>query len=121
MASELDELSPGKALFELVIEAEREHKQGQERRASPRFPFFRPVWLRANGGQRQRAFSREISTDGIGLMHNFPLEPGEVELSIVSRGGYMVSVVTRIEWCASCGDNWFISGGQFLRLGGVGA
>ncbi len=121
MATEIDdELSPGKALFELVIEAERELKQAEERRAVPRFPFFRPVWVRMAGGERRRAFTREISTDGAGLLHGYHLEPGEVELSFLSRGGFLVNVVTRIEWCRDCGDDWYISGGRFLRLGGVG-
>ncbi|MEX2113649.1 MAG: PilZ domain-containing protein [Pirellulales bacterium] len=121
MATEIaNEQSPANALFELVVDAERELKQAEERRATPRFPFFRPVWVRVAGGERRHAFSREISADGAGLMHGYPLEPGEVELSIVSRAGFLVNVVTRIEWCRSCGDDWYISGGRFLRLGGIG-
>ncbi len=116
----LDDLCPGKALFELIVEAEREHKAGEERRSAPRFPFFRPVWIRTSAGQRHRAFTREISANGAGFIHGFDLEPGEVELSIVSRDGFLISVVTEIIWCRFCGDGWYISGGRFVRLGGIG-
>jgi hypothetical protein len=114
-----DELCPGKALFELVVEAEREHKAAEERRSAPRFPFFRPVWLRTSAGRRHRAFTREISANGAGFIHDFELEQGEVELSIVSRDAFMISVVTEIVWCRCCGDGWYISGGRFIRLGGM--
>jgi hypothetical protein len=111
------DLSPGKAIQQLVVEAE--NQAGEDRRGIARLPFFRPVWIRSHGGTRRRAFSREISIEGIGLIHDFDLEPGEVELSILSRDGYLVVVMTRIDWCRFCGDDWHISGGEFVRLGGV--
>ncbi|MGD9720393.1 MAG: hypothetical protein AB7O59_06825 [Pirellulales bacterium] len=118
MSKAADELAPGKAIMQLVVEAENEAKG--DRRTIARFPFFRPVWIRMPGAFRRRAFSREISAEGIGLIHDFDIPPGEVELSILSRDGYLVVVTTRIDWCRFCGDDWHISGGEFVRLGGVG-
>jgi hypothetical protein len=86
----------------------------KDRRAEPRYPFFRRISLQAPGGQGAVAFSREISAVGIGLLHNVQLTPGEVELAIPSRRGYSIRVRTKILWCQPCGEGWYISGGQFV-------
>lgn len=101
----------GMGIHELVVEAHQEVRK--DRRAETRYPFFRPIGLQVPGGPTCVAFSREISTVGIGLLHNMPLVPGDVELTIPSKKGYSIRVRTKVLWCQSCGEGWYISGGQF--------
>ena len=72
------------------------------------------IGIYAPGTEPAACFTREISPVGIGLLHNVALTPGEVELSIPSRRGYSIRVRTRILWCHSCGEGWYISGGLFV-------
>ena len=108
----------GMAIHELVIEAHDEGKR--ERRADVRYPFFRPVSLSV-AGRRHAGFSREISATGVGLLHNFPIPPGDFEVAIPSRRGHSVRVRTRLVWCRPCGEGWYISGGQFVGITSVEA
>lgn len=102
----------GMGIHELVVEAHQDVRR--DRRSETRYPFFRQISLHVPGGQTCVAFSREISSVGIGLLHNVPLAQGEVELSIPSRKGYSIRVRTKILWCNPCGEGWYISGGQFV-------
>jgi hypothetical protein len=107
------------AIYELTVEAHNDLKK--DRRSEVRYPFFRPLSIRMDG-QCYSVFSREISTSGIGLLHNFELSPGEIEISIPSQRGWMVRVRVRIVWCRACGAGWYISGGDFVgmaRKGGL--
>lgn len=107
----------GMAIHELVLEA---HDEGmRDRRSEVRCPFFRPVSVHA-GGNHYSAFSREISALGIGLLHNFELKLGEVEVAIPSKRGHTVRLRTRLMWCRPCGEGWYISGGVFLAIAAVG-
>ena len=108
----------GMGIHELVVEAHQDVRK--DRRAETRYPLFRQISLQVPGGPVCVAFSREISAVGIGLLHNVPLAPGEVELSIPSRKGYSIRVRTKILWCQPCGEGWYISGGQFVGTAFVG-
>jgi hypothetical protein len=103
------------AIHELVLEAYDEGKR--ERRAETRYPFFRSVSLHLDG-RCHAAFSREISSHGIGLMHDVELHPGEVEVTLPSRRGHTVRMRVHVNWCRSCGDGYFISGGTFVDIKG---
>ena len=104
---------PGKAIYELVAEAQDNE---QHARRSNRYPFFRPVSIQTEGGYYFSAFSRDISALDIGLLHNFELKPGEVGIAVSSERGYSVPVRTRIIWCRPCGEGWYISGGEFVGI-----
>jgi hypothetical protein len=114
---EEDTRSPGKAIYQLIVEAQNNEKK--DRRHEVRFAFFRPVSIHADDGSRYSAFSREISASGIGLIHNLALQPGEVEISISHEHGYSIRVRTQLVWCRPCGEGWFISGGRFAGLAAV--
>jgi hypothetical protein len=103
----------GMAIHELILEAHQDNLR--DRRSAARYPFFRRVAIRSEGSPIV-AFSREISTVGIGLLHNTELPPGEIEIAIPSKRGHSVRVRTRIVWCQPCGDGWYISGGQFVGV-----
>jgi hypothetical protein len=104
----------GMAIHELIVDAHHDHLK--DRRSESRCPFFRPVSVQTEPGTRFSAFTREISATGIGLLHNFELPLGEVELSIPHRRQHVIRVRTRILWCQDCGEGWFISGGQFIGV-----
>ena len=90
-----------------------------ERRSAVRKPYFRPVSLAVQQGDQRRSFScfsRDISPHGVGLLHNMPLEPGEVALTIQTESGEGVRLSSEIVWCRSCGEGWFISGARFLGV-----
>jgi hypothetical protein len=116
MPNVLDPTSAGMAIHELLLEAHQD--VNRERRAVTRFPFFRRVSVRTEGASPV-VFSREISTQGIGLLHNVELPPGDLEIAIPSKRGYSIRVRTRIMWCHPCGEGWYISGGQFLGPGAI--
>ncbi len=107
----------GMAIHELILEAHDDGKK--DRRSDVRYPFFRPVSIHM-GRKNCSAFSREISASGIGLLHDFELTPGEIEVAVPSKKGHVVCIRTRLIWCRPCGEGWYISGGQFLGISRVG-
>jgi hypothetical protein len=109
--------SPGKAIYQLVVEAQNNEKK--DRRTEVRFAFFRPVSIQLDG-HTYSAFSREISASGIGLIHNVALTTGEVNVVISHEQGYSIQVRTEIVWCQPCGEGWYISGGRFIGVASVG-
>ncbi len=111
------ERSPGKAIYQLIVEAQS--KENKDRRRDVRYAFFRPVSIEVDDGHRYSAFSREISASGIGLIHNVELPEGEVEITVSSEQGYSIRVRTKIVWCQSCGEGWYISGGRFAGIASV--
>lgn len=111
-------LSPGKAIYQLIVEAKAALKT--DRRADVRYAFFRPVSIEMDDGHKYTAFTREISDTGIGLIHNIDLNEGEVEITIRSDCGYSIRVRTQVVWCADCGEGWFISGGRFVGIASIG-
>jgi len=111
------ERSPGKAIYQLIVEAQS--KENKDRRREVRYAFFRPVTIETDDGKRYSAFSREIAASGIGLIHNIDLPEGEVGITISSEGGYSIRVRTKIVWCQPCGEGWFISGGHFAGIASV--
>jgi hypothetical protein len=102
--------SVSELLREAAVEAE------VDLRIRQRHPFFRPAVIACADARRRShsAFCRDISPAGVGLLHNFPLNPGEVIVTIATKKGRNVSVRTDIVWCKPCGEGWYISGGRFL-------
>lgn len=114
---EQQDKSAGKAIYQLIVEAQS--KENKDRRRDVRYAFFRPVSIDVDGGQRYSAFSREISSSGIGLIHNVELSNGEVEITVSSESGYSIRVRCKIMWCQPCGEGWFISGGKFVGIAAI--
>ena len=89
-------------------------------RSANRHPFFRPVTVVVeDGGVRLFwAFTRDVSYDGIGLLHNMPLKPQEVTVIIYCLSGERTRLRCLIEWCRPCGEGWYLSGGKLIGLVG---
>lgn len=93
-----------------------------ERRSKLRDPFIAPVVIYPNGdeGCCLTALTRDISTNGIGLVHAFPLECTDVVIKVFGADGKPTHLYARIEWCNSLGEGWHVSGGRFIyRLNGM--
>jgi hypothetical protein len=89
----------------------------QERRAELRHPFFRPVHVIVEEQgicRNYSCFSRDISPAGIGLLHNMPLQRGEVVLTFPRQSGGEFQLQAKVQWCQPCGEGWYLSGAQFL-------
>jgi hypothetical protein len=105
-----------RAIASLLAEARAANR---ERRASVREPFFGPVnvTVRERGERRNYScISRDISSTGIGLLHNMPLELGEVVLTIGEQIGGNPRLRSRIVWCRPCGEGWYLSGAEFVAV-----
>src|SRR5262245_54032471 len=107
----------GMAIYDILREAQANDKR--EGRCTVRYSFFRPVVIHI-GDRTFSGFSREVSELGIGLLHKIELPPGDIELRIASEQGYSVRIRTRILWCSPCGEAWYISGGEFVGIAGIG-
>lgn len=88
-----------------------------ERRHDSRYPFFQPVTVVSDDGNRSLAgVTRQISPSGIGLLHRGPLGKGPVSVTLHGECGYAVTLPIENVWCRPCGPYWFLSGGRFLDL-----
>lgn len=94
-------------------------QQGEyfERRSQIRHPFFAPVSLRPDGAATTQlsAFSRDISFEGIGLLHNYSLERGErfeIHLRMLAQE---LRHLAEVDWCSAAGEGWYLSGWRFIR------
>jgi len=88
--------------------------RGWERRADVRHPFDRPITATLDDGSCFPAFTRNLSSRGIGLQHAAPLESGnEVTLHIPRQSGDPVHIRIEIVWCQPFANGWYTSGGKF--------
>lgn len=102
-------------LQHLMFEARSDDQM--DRRGAARYPFFRPARIVPAEGRlnEHTAFTRELSTTGIGLLHSLRLRPGLVTITLSTQDRVEVRLPTEILWCRPCGDGWYVSGGKFLR------
>jgi hypothetical protein len=85
-----------------------------------RYPFFRTVSITTHKGECQEAFCRDISADGIGLLHRIALAPGEIAIAFTAEDECVTTFKVRIVWCSPYDEGWHISGGQFVSTPGFG-
>lgn len=100
---------------QLMFEARSDDQM--DRRGAARYPFFRPVRIVPESGKfrKHTAFTRELSTTGVGLLHSMPLPPGMVTIMLSTQDGVLVRLPTEILWHRPCGEGWYVSGGKFVR------
>ena len=106
-------LSQDELIIDWVGQAERGN---DERRKYKRHNAFTPVRMTtvSEPDVELSAFSRDVSTVGVGLLHDQPLER---DLACVQFSRPNVKVLVRIEQCRMLQDNWFASFGRFKDLG----
>lgn len=101
------------SLYDLLYDA---ISHDVERRDKLREPFVAPVIIQPNGDPASKVtgFSRDISTDGIGLLHPVPLECKDVAITVCGRNRNPTLLYIKIEWCQPFGEGWYFSGGRFI-------
>lgn len=83
-------------------------------RHSERIELNVPAEITTQRGNTISAVTREISRDGIGLLHRGAITPGEVSVRMASETREYTYRV-ELEWCTPCENGMFISGGRFLK------
>ena len=88
------------------------------RRLQQRYPFFEPVAISWKAGERSTidAFARDISGEGIGLLHSEQVPPGRVNLSFLKTPDQLCDVSAEIRWCRPAGNRCYLSGCAFRKL-----
>ncbi len=88
-----------------------------ERRQDSRYPYFQPVTVISDNGNRSLSgMTRQISPSGIGLLHCGPLGKGHASVTLHGDIGYAVTLPIEKVWCRPCGPYWYLSGGRFTDL-----
>jgi hypothetical protein len=82
-------------------------------RGAERLDLSVPAELQTLRGNTVSAMTREISRFGIGLLHRGYISPGEITVRMASETREFEYRV-QLEWCRSCTNGMFISGGRFL-------
>ena len=86
-----------------------------DRRIHGRIAFFQPAYLSmADSDELFSVFTRDLSREGLGLLHNMPIEPQIVSLTVRCSNGAIATLKLDIDWCLACGEGWYISGGGFV-------
>ena len=101
------------AVCELLSEA---LSQDIERRSQQREPLLAMALIQTDRETDRwlTGLTRDVSDEGIGLMHSFPLDECTevvVKISYAKRRSVLLEVM--IEWCEPIGEGWYISGGRF--------
>jgi hypothetical protein len=86
-----------------------------ERRNTRRKPFFRraEITLASEPTAAAAAYSRDISRQGIGLLHAVPLESGDEFTLSIPLIGRNLSLQCRTDWCEPLVDGWYCSGNDY--------
>ena len=88
-----------------------------ERRTEPRHPFVRPVLIHFPHSPSLLAFSKDISTQGIGVICSVSIAVGSLAtLEIHSIRGEPVMLKSEVRWCDQYGTGWFIVGWKFTGI-----
>ena len=96
-----------------------------ERRSDSRLPFQRPVEIvvldddgTGMGANKEpiMAYTRNISSTGVGLLHDQAIQSNRVLLNFELLGGEIVGLVASLTWCRYLGDFWYCSGGRLIGV-----
>jgi len=89
----------------------------EERPSHKRTPCFRQLTLYTDDGRGPiPAVLRDVSEKGVGLVHEVPLELGEVMLRIPVGEGRTVCARVNLAWCRAAMKHCYISGGPFVDV-----
>ena len=89
-----------------------------DRRTEPRHAFVRPVKIHLPHGPTLTAFSKDISSQGIGVVCDFMMKAGSfASLEIHSTTGDRVILRSEVRWCDPYGAGWYLIGWKFIAAG----
>lgn len=86
------------------------------RREHDRHTFVYPVMIYRNTRAERLAFSRDISSGGIGLIQAENVRPGAIADLEIRATGAPVYLRAEARWCRSYGSGWYLAGWRFLTL-----
>jgi len=90
-------------------------KDGDARREFGREPYVHPAVLELeNDENRHSAFIRDVSTNGVGLIHFLSIEPQRIAVLTRRSNDDVINVLVDITWCVPCGEGCYMSGGTFV-------
>ena len=83
-------------------------------RLAPRYPFFRPAWIRfgSRAARPVPGFARDISVSGLGLIHDTTARSESAFVTIEDEAGSFEFRIRRA-WCRRCSPERFSSGWTF--------
>lgn len=91
-----------------------EQKKYLDLREAERLVLSVPAEIVTFRGNTVDAMTREVSRNGLGLVHRGAIETGEVNIKMSTDDrNYEYRVL--LEWCIPCENGMFMSGGRFLR------
>jgi hypothetical protein len=86
-------------------------------RLAARLSYFRPALITFEGGKSVTSgFTRDISSQAIGLLHDVPVNLGPIRVRVSALNGEELDLRVDIEWCKQDGEGWYLSGGRFVQL-----
>ena len=95
-----------------ILESIDKDPQSNQRMAE-RLELSVPAEITTSRGNTVSAMTREISRNGIGLLHRGSMQPGEVTIRMASDSREFEYRVM-VEWCVPTESGMFLSGGRFL-------
>ncbi len=96
-----------------ILESIGKDDAGSNQRTAERLELSVPAEMTTGRGNTVSAMTREISRNGIGLLHRGSVMPGEVTIRMASDSREFEYRVL-IEWCVPTESGMFLSGGRFL-------
>lgn len=91
----------------------------EERRTNARRSFVRPVSLVFGDtpSESLTGFTRDLSDSGVGLMHKFAVDRGDVATITIGRTwDGPISMRCRVCWCVVGQSGWYQSGWRILSV-----
>ena len=86
------------------------------RRSVAREHFVRPVSVQIPDNSPFLTFSKNFSSQGIGLIGNCSVDEGQrAELSVYRLKNKPVVISAECRWCRKYGDTWYLTGWRFER------
>ncbi len=100
----------------LLFEVQR--SRFTERRTETRQPFARPVKIHLPHGPTLIAFSKDLSSQGIGIISDISFQTNSLAtLEIHSMQGDPVLLRCEARWCDPYGKGWYLTGWKFIGVG----
>ena len=101
----------------LSLLKEYEAERLSDRRMAPRKPLVRPVRIVARHRRNEvhEAFSKNVSSNGIGIIGKFDWPPKSVaRISVHMTKGNPINIDAELRWSEPYGKGWFTTGWVFL-------
>ena len=104
---------PSIEVLRRILESIDRDEESANLRTAERLELSVPAEITTSRGNTVSAMTREISRNGLGLLHRGCLSPGEVTIRMASDSREFEYRVM-VEWCVPTESGMFLSGGRFL-------